>query len=253
MPRKYVNDPIAEAVCEFRLLPDSPWDLATPGLLYESLKDRFPHREQEVIPRIEMKATEARIEPQIQVIEQIRFVTEDKKSFVRIAPRVLAVHRLRPYESWEGFRPDVALLLSTLRQHVDVSGFERVGLRYINRIEIPEETVDLDKYFGFRPALDASLPQDIQGFIVGAAFPFEDDLDLCRIQLADAVQEEEKSSAFVLDLDYWVTQPGTVELDGALAWIDRAHLHTESLFEGCISEPLRRVFGVTDATPDIAS
>jgi uncharacterized protein (TIGR04255 family) len=253
MPKRYRNDPIAEAVCEFRLLPDTAWDLATPGLLYESLKDRFAHREQEVVPRVEVRTSEAGIEPQVQVTEQIRFITNDTLSFVRVAPRVLAVHRLRPYESWERFRPDVALLLESLRKHVAVDTFQRVGLRYINRIEIPLESVELDEYFGFRLTLEPPLPQDLRGFIVGAAFPFENERDNCRVQLADAVQEHEASSAFVLDLDYWVTKPGVVKSDGALQWIEDAHNRVESLFEGCISDSLRSVFGLIDADSDITA
>ncbi|MGC8838175.1 MAG: hypothetical protein ACP5UM_07135 [Anaerolineae bacterium] len=41
MGRKYKDPPLMEAVCEFRLAADSPWDLTIPGLIYEKLYAAF--------------------------------------------------------------------------------------------------------------------------------------------------------------------------------------------------------------------
>jgi hypothetical protein len=32
--KKYSNPPISEAVCEIRIVPGTPWDLAVPGMIY---------------------------------------------------------------------------------------------------------------------------------------------------------------------------------------------------------------------------
>ena len=40
--RQYPNPPVIEAVCEFRLPPDSEWDLTVPGLVYEHIRDQVP-------------------------------------------------------------------------------------------------------------------------------------------------------------------------------------------------------------------
>ena len=38
---KICNPPIIEAICEFQLMPDSPWDLTIHGLIYETIKNTF--------------------------------------------------------------------------------------------------------------------------------------------------------------------------------------------------------------------
>jgi len=54
MGRKYANPSIVEAVCEFRLSPDTPWDLTVPGLVYEKVRSEFPHREQRLFQEVEI-------------------------------------------------------------------------------------------------------------------------------------------------------------------------------------------------------
>jgi uncharacterized protein (TIGR04255 family) len=41
MGRKYRSPPLVEALCEFRLTPDTPWDMTIPGLFYETVKHAF--------------------------------------------------------------------------------------------------------------------------------------------------------------------------------------------------------------------
>ena len=54
MPKKYRNPPLIEAVIEFRIMPDSPWDLTIHGLIYEKIKKTFPHKEQRLIQEVDI-------------------------------------------------------------------------------------------------------------------------------------------------------------------------------------------------------
>jgi uncharacterized protein (TIGR04255 family) len=52
----------------------------------------------------------------------------------------------------------------------------------------------------------------------------------------------------VLDLDYYLTKPGTVDLDSASDWVNMAHDRLEIMFEACITDKTRNLFsdgGVT--------
>jgi uncharacterized protein (TIGR04255 family) len=192
---------------------------------------------------IEVRASISGVEPDVTVNEQVRFLADDERTFVRVGSRTVSVHRLRPYESWEAFRPDIDAALKQLVESTGASTFQRIGLRYINRVEAPLDSVDLENYFGFRITLDEALPQELVAFIVGASFAFNEARDLCRMQLADAVAEEPGTTVFILDIDYWSNEPGIVHSVDAMNWVDSAHGRIEALFEGAISQPLRTFFG----------
>lgn len=242
MRRKYLNPPIIEAVCEFRLAHDSKWDLTIPGLVYEKVTNEFPNKEQRLIQEVEFTQSPQGIQQQIRTSERVLFLTNDRKTFIQVGPHFLAINCLKPYPTWEGFKPWIEKAFSTLIETVDVERLQRIGLRYINRIEIPSRSIDLDNYFEFRPFLGQNLPQNMENFIVQCLLPFFDGRDSCKVQLTNAVPERPDNISFLLDLDYFLAQAQTVSANQALEWVEDAHQKVEEIFEGCIAERLREIF-----------
>lgn len=242
MSRKYINEPIIEAVCEFRLPPDSNWDLTIPGLIYEKIKDEFPHKEQRLFQDAETIKQPQGIQHKLSTNERILFFTDNRKVFIQVGRHLLAINSLKPYPSWDQFKPKIEKAFKSLIDTIAVNEFQRIGLRYINLIQIPGQTIDLDKNFEFRPFLGTNLPQNMTNFVIGCELPFFDGRDSCTIQLTRAVPEQPENSAFILDLDYFNTPPRTVPVNQALDWVENAHLQVEENFEGCITENLRMIF-----------
>lgn len=242
MRKKYNNPPIIEAVCEFKLAPDTPWDLTTPGLVYEKISKEFVHKEEHPIQELILVKTAEGLQQTVLQDQRIRFLTNDKKTFIQLGTRLLSVNRLRPYSTWEEFKPSIERAFSALNETVEIKNIQRIGLRYINRIDIPSKTVDLDKYFDFRPFLGENLPQFLKSFIVGCEIPFRDEQDSCKVQLTNAIPEAPGSSSYILDLDYYINKPEAVSKDEALEWVWRAHNNVENVFEGCIADSLRELF-----------
>jgi len=210
-----------------------------PGRVFDEVRQRFPLPKQQQTKRIEIRPYTGATEPKVDVSDELWLVAPDDKSFVRLGPRMISVHRLAPYQSWEEFKPDIALTWGALGKILGEVLLERVGLRYVNRIAIPHPTIDLENYFEFRLELGEQLPQETNALIVGAAFAF--DQDTCRVQLADTVADSANESAFILDFDYWRLGPSQ-DFD-MMGWLERAHTQVEDLFEGSISSSLRELFG----------
>ena len=101
MGRKYKSPPLVEAVCEFRLTPDTPWDLTIPGLFYERVKGTFAQREQRMVQKVELTQGPQGLQQQIHTSERIVLFTEDKKMLVQLGPRLLVVNVLKPYPTWQ--------------------------------------------------------------------------------------------------------------------------------------------------------
>ena len=243
MDRKYKNPPVVEAICEFRLTQDTPWDLTIPGLFYEKVKANFPHREQRMVQEVELTLEPQGFQQRIRTSERILLFTQDRKLLVQLGPRLLVVNALKPYPTWQGFKPRIEMAWRNLQEVVEVKGLERVGLRYINRVELPVQNMELKEYFEFYPFIGKRLPQQMVSFIASAEFPYVEGRDRCRVQLTPipATKAGEKGT-LVLDIDYFLARPRAVEASTVLTWIEEAHSRVEEVFEGCITDRLRALF-----------
>jgi uncharacterized protein (TIGR04255 family) len=242
MSRKYRNPPIVEALCEFRFEPGAPWDMAIPGLVYERIRDNFPKRRQVKSFEVSVAAGPEGIGQQVLTADRMQFLREDEKALIQVGPNLLAVNHLKPYPTWQEFLTLIRQGFDSYLTAANPKGIQRIGLRYINRIELPGERVELADYFEFRPFVGERLPQDYGPFIVGIQIPFEDSRDVLRLQLASAAPETPDAIAVMLDLDYFLVRAGGVSQDEVFEWIEIAHSHVEDVFEACITDRLRQMF-----------
>ncbi|MCX7707649.1 MAG: TIGR04255 family protein [Anaerolineae bacterium] len=239
---KYSNPPIVEVVVEFRFVPSEPWDLTVPGLVYDRVRTRFPQKRLLKVLEGETAAEASQLRQEFRLTDRMQFLREDEKAFVQVGPDLLAVNHLAPYPTWEGFRP---LIQDALQAYVAVTqpkGLRRIGLRYINRIVIPANPVELADYLNFRPFLGAGLPQKISDFILGLQSPYQEGRDVLRLQLMTDEPRTPDSVALILDMDYFMAHSEGVPLQGALDWIETAHLRVQEAFEACITDRLRVLF-----------
>ena len=245
MPRKYRNPPVAEAACEFRFEPGAPWDLTIPGLIYEKMQDTFPIKKQGATLDAMMTSGPEGVQQQIVSAPRVAFWRQDEKALVQLGKNILSVHNREPYTGWEDFLPLIRRGFLTYRDIAAPEGFRRLGLRYINRIEIASKSIELADYFRFRPEVAESLPQDFGSFAVGIEIPYQGGRDRLRIQLS-SIEGTRGTVTSMLDIDYFLDQAKQVALDSAFEWVALAHTHVEEVFEGCITDRLREIFGEVD-------
>jgi len=241
MSRKYQNPPVIEAVCEFHLMPDVNWDITIPGLLYEKLRTRFPTKGRVVIQENQIVSSPQGVEQQTTNRELVRFLSPDQKTFIQLGEKILTIHCLPPYPTWTNFQPLIQEVFNSFISIVSISDFERIGLRYINKIDLPLDNLNLEEYFLYRPFTGPSLPGRFSNFIIAGLFSYDGDLDLCRIQFSD-LHSDSPYGHFIIDLDYFSKTPGSINKDTAIPWIEKAHANLESAFEACITDQLRDKF-----------
>lgn len=220
-----------------------------PGLVYERVRDAFPKRRQARLLDVGISADSEGIEQRVRSADRMQFLREDERALVQVGPHLLAVNYLKPYPTWQDFLPLIQRGLDAYCEVASPTGIHRVGLRYINRIEIPGQRIELEDYFEFRPFVGAQLPQDFGPFIVGIQVLYEDSRDTLRLQLANASVETPDTVAVMLDLDYFLARPGEVPLDNVFGWVDVAHGGVEEAFEACITDRLRQMDEGVDVLP----
>jgi uncharacterized protein (TIGR04255 family) len=242
MAENYPNPPITEAICEFRVSPDTPWDLTVPGSFYERVQTEFPLREQRKVRSVELVMTPEGLMEEMLVRDRMMFSTADRSASVQVGPGILAVHVMSPYPSWSRFRPRIEHALRTLTGVVDVKGLQGINLRYINVVQVPGLNRDPEEYFLFLPRFGCDFPTRADSFIVGCELPFFDGQDACRVEMTDGIPDMPDATAFLINIDYFLAEPGTVPVNLAMDWLDRGHERAVEIFEACINDRLREIF-----------
>lgn len=245
MGRKYSNPPIEEALCEFQFVPSQPWDITIPGLFYDRIKEEFPEKQQQMGFGLSFQPKEGGIaEHKIELAPpRMQFFRTNKSALVQVGPNLLTINHLRPYPSWENFKP---LILDSLMKYQEITkpkGLKRIGLRYINKIEFNKGPIELSDYFNYYPFIPQKLPQIHSAFNVRIEIPYEGGRDHLLLALASMVPEKPDVLSLLLDIDYIMAKSEGISLNETLDWIENAHTAIENAFEACITDRCRNLFG----------
>jgi len=243
MSRKYKNPPIVEALCEFQFISEQAWDFTIHGLFYEKINKDFPDKQKQMGIGIRLKKEANTIQHEVsQSPERMQFFRKDKTALVQVGPDLLTVNHLKPYPTWKFFKPLILDNLSKYREIAKPKGLKRLGLRYINKIDIPQKSIELSDYFNYYPYIPKVLPQIHGAFTVRTEIPYEENRDQMLLTIGSAISEKPDALSFLLDFDYVMVIPDKVAIDQVGEWIEKAHAVVEENFEACITDKCRKIF-----------
>lgn len=243
MGRRYGNAPVVEALCEFQFVPSVPWDLTFPGLVYDRLRAQFPKRRQAKTFEVDLSTEAQGVQQKVVTTDRVQFVREDEKALVQLGQDLLAVNHLRPYPTWDEFKPLIQMAFEKYCEVAEPKGIQRLAVRYINRFEFPADRLNLEDYLEFRPYLGPQLPQDIGPFVLATQVPYQGGDDVLRLRLSSAESPKAGVTALLLDLEYSTAPTSQVPLSSASEWIQAAHDRIEQVFEATVTPKLRATFG----------
>ncbi len=242
---EYLNPPVVEVVCEFILPLDIEWDITTAGFIYKEVSRDFPLKESRIANQVTITEKNGTMNQEIKREERALFFSHEREKFIQVGNRVVSIHHLKKlYLNWEtSFEPVISDVFEALKKVIDIKSLQRIGLRYINKIEIPSGR-DLSDFFVFRPSVASDLKDNIKSVIIGCVFEFQNGRDGCRVQLGDEPIGDPQKRSFLLDIDYFLKQPQSVSSDQAIKWIREAHTHVDEIFRKSITNKLEDTFGV---------
>jgi len=204
--------PIVEAVIEIRARAEVAWE---EGVISEQLKPKLPD-----YPQV---ASQKEFQQEVQfgagqVLEAkqhnlgwkgLRLQSADQRQVVQFNRDGFVFSRLDPYENWEHLR-DEALRL--WRVHLDLAHpteTQRIGLRFINRIELPAHEMKFEEYIQPHAEPPRGLDLPFQGFfhhdtLAAPGHPYS--INVVRtIQLPQDPRTQ--GIGLILDIDVFTTQP----------------------------------------------
>lgn len=244
MGRLYSNSPLFEALCEFQFEPNQPWDWTIPGLVYDRVKKEYPKKKQQNVIEMEARVEQNELMPSIKKggVARLQFLREDETALIQIGQNLLVVNQLRPYPTWGKFQEMIKSGLAIYRDVANPKALKRIGLRYINRLEIPEAEVRIEDYILAVPTIPELIPQVFATWIQRVEIPFEDSNGLMVMQSGLIKHEEPNKVVFLLDLDFIILDVRKIKLENATDWLEKAHDAVEKTFEVCITDKSRALF-----------
>lgn len=244
--RRYEHPPLTEAIVEVHFAPGVDWSDALITGLHDRLRGSYPDREQVSAFEGQIALGPEGVSQHLRPIPRSQLWRSDRRAVVQLSPNLLTVNHLRPYPTWEEFRPEVERALAAYVEVASPPAVNSVNLQYINEIVIPEPRIEMADYFRLYPQLDGPLPQEHGTFLLTVELHFEGGADSLRVQLSTLPAEGAPANQrFLLVLRY--SPASTTKLGDVLAVLDVAHAHVEDTFEGCITDRLRAIFQEVDA------
>lgn len=249
----YRNPPIAMVAVEVRHSGTDP--VSEEG--YTTIKKRLRERWPVQLPGQDVTLDFGGATPAPAVVEYRRFASRDRRSAIVIRPGMTTVEAVE-YKGWDDMRLAIQTALEVRAEVSEPSGYERVGLRYIDEVRIPEDDAVTDWAPWVHSSLLAAQPDDgvdipvsnWQG--VSQFGPTEGCSLVLRYgpRMGYAVEPEGPlrrpatgtGAFFLLDIDsFWEASRDVPEFDPQelLLRCDDLHAPVRKLFEGLITNKLR--------------
>ena len=242
----YKTPPIIEAVVEFRL--SEPVRAAALERTKAILQKRLPSTVEEHNYNVHLDGDRGTVNV---TSDPFGFRLQGKGSSaetVVLKRDLFSAAKLAPYSGWEDLRELAkecwAVFLETAEPRGNVA---RVGLRYVNRVDIPWSPggrMDVRDYLTFvfeapQPPLRPSLE-----FLVSMETDIGD-TDECgvRIVSSSAASPLIGHNGIVLDIDVFTRQAQSMDASSLWTTVERMRKYKNDVFETCITDKARDLFG----------
>jgi uncharacterized protein (TIGR04255 family) len=241
MAASYAKSPLTEATIEFRLSEElSAKDL-------DRLYSKFAKQGWKSEDLLEIEFTVGPTGPkQRQTMIGRKVTSPDALHVIQILRNAVAVTRSAPYPGWEDFS---VLFWSQYEQWRKVTGrrkLGRIGVRYINRLDIPVEAgsiIVLSDYlnFSFTPlpgGVDA--PVNTYNVFVASGVVAEGLGVNLTVAATDSPLINHRS--FLLDIDVYRNEVDVPQSDPDIhAFLEVVRARKDAIFEACITDKTRQL------------
>lgn len=249
--RRYKNPPIEEALCEFHFQSEQDWDPTIPGKLHTEVGDKYagkPRQQKVVDVGLQIQKDKPPNLSYGEGLARVQLVTENGKRMVGVGQNVLSIHMLRPYQDpqhpkhsgWDEFQSRIKQVLDTYWKVAEPKGISRIGIRYINKIVIPQPKVEVNDYLKCAPPDVIELPDRMKNYGSRVEYFYDDEV---RLVLSNGlINPPMNDIGLILDLDVIWEDVVPVAQDEALRKTEDLRNRERDAFEAVITDKTRELF-----------
>jgi uncharacterized protein (TIGR04255 family) len=239
----YKRPPIVEAVIELQF--SQPLDADSVNRTQKLFSKDFP-----IVQALSQFEIQVNQNIQTPTITQkqlgYRIDNADSTDIILITNVAIAYSRLAPYNGWNLFSAAALSALDTFRREIGLVQVKRIGLRYINRIDIPLPSpgalVQLEDYLTIHPQfLEDSFPP-LQGFTMQTVFGLANNEGLATITVASVPSPLPTHMGIILDIDVARSQNLPKSQSDIRDLLNIMRDEKNSVFESCITKATKELF-----------
>lgn len=239
----YKRPPIVEAVIEFRMA-----DLLPPDDV-EKMRQKLSASFSNVL-RIKQTQIQFHVplgEPTInQAPSGYRMSDFEGLNIVVVTGQNISISRIAPYHGWNEFSTSVMSIFDKFRDEVGYVRIGRIGVRYVNRIDIPvresTQVIRLEDYVRIQPQYpEADLPE-LQAFTMQAVFNLSNIRCTAAVSIASVPAPLQKFASLILDIDIGRNENVPQNGDEIRELLDAMRDEKNRIFEVSITDATRGLF-----------
>ena len=243
--KEYKSSPIIEALVEVHF-SQTKTDFTVWADFNNRLKKSYPIVEELFTPKVELRIAQdgKSREEKISQEKLLRFYKKDKTQLVQANKDFVSVNKLKPYSGYEKFIADAERVL---KNYIDLTSpklINRIAMRYINQIIIPETNIELSDYFRFMPQIPDEVTQGINNVLLQIQFALRNSHHQIMTSLRSDISSIEEQTVFFLDIYDMLPINNEAGMSVILKTLNEGHENIERVFEGFITDKARKLFGV---------
>jgi uncharacterized protein (TIGR04255 family) len=234
----FSRDPIIEALLDIRVKLPEEITLTKLEAFHETLKNRFPEKQQRVSMESGVKLIPESTMPLPSggVVDGYFLRSPDEKKLVQIGLDGFTFNKLKPYKGWEQFYNEARELCNLYFQITTPLKITRIALRYLNRIELPLPLKDIKEYFLTVPEIAPKLPQSINYFFMRLVIPNTDIPAVAVINQTLESPTENNRLPVIFDIDVFRDVDYSNNHTGIWNEFEKLHVFKNEIFFHSITE-----------------
>jgi len=241
--RVFKNAPITEAIIDIQVERQENCTIDILGKFGEAIDKKFDEQKKRTRfeGKIDFGPEKSPNFTQKSEVDGVAFKCNPENKIVQARLNGYGFSKLQPYEKWETFVSEAKELWGKYRDLVNPSKVTRIGLRYINRIEIPMPVYDFKEYFLTFPEIAEGLPSAISGLFMRLTLP-KPCTDYNAIITQAINQATNQSLPIIFDID--VAKTGEFDASSDEIWTFLAEMreYKNEIFFKSLTEKAKGLF-----------
>lgn len=249
MPQNYSKPPILEADLHVRY--ESMLSAGEQKRIPNLLKSAFPSASEERDYQLQFQMKDGvpiGVPTPREIDTGFRLLSGDGLKIVVVRGGSVLFSHHAPYPGWDSFISEARFLFDTLRSKVGVKKIKSVGLRYVNRLDIPlraeNPAIVPSDYLVIGVSLPSTgLEKTMNTFQMTAEVALNHDQLVARVTTATAVPELIDHAAMLFDIDIIAEHNIPQREDEFWALVYRMREAKNRIFESGVTNKSRELFG----------
>lgn len=247
-PKRYRKAPIVEAVIEMLVTLPPGLTLDDLARVHAEEASNYPRTERRMALQTELRADADTLAVTQQATQQQIghvYTSNDGQRIFHSRFDGFMYSQLAPYDRWDKFVSEALRLWGRYAETTKPVTVNRLGVRYVNRLDIPSQNFDINDYLRTRPEVSPDLPQDLTGYFFQVQLPLPSFGAAVSITSTVAPSATPGHAALILDLDCSQVMALRSEdpgFDEALvSRLETLRSAKNMVFEACITQTTREM------------